>query len=421
MAVFALSLFSRTGVADTEAYHSKLRSYLYDGKIDAGAQAFEGMLAQEPNNRSIRACLGLLQYLQAVEGLGQDYYRYGFSDRGFRPFSPMGVTTAINLDPEEISYDDARQVFERLLKRLTRAEETLSKFSPTNFKLVLSVDKIHLDIDRNGSKDPEEQLIRVATRVMGMQNIALVDKPIEFAFDDADVYWLRGYMHVMSALTEMILAHDWRDWFERTGHLAFSKVKSPYPFLKRSDTPWSADGILDIIASIHSIHFEVREPLRMQRALEHIESVLQLSRETWKRIREETDNDREWLPGPTQNSIILGNQLGGQMGANWEKVLDRLEAIVQGKELLPFWRGVESISVAEALNNGATRNMINPKLGINFRKIFTHPQPFDAVIWLQGTGVAPFLEEGRIADPTAWTDLSNRFNNRLPFFSFWIN
>jgi hypothetical protein len=243
-----------------------------------------------------------------------------------------------------------------------------------------------------------------------------------FAFDDADVLWLRGYIHVMLGTLNIALAHDWKDAFERTSHLFFSKPKTKYEFLltEGEQRNWSINQIADLIALIHVINFDCIEPKRMHDALAHLEQVIALSRNTWKWIREETDNDREWLPGPTQNSIVLSGALGGPLGANWERVLDRTELVLQGKELIPFWRGFED-GKALLFSNNNNNTKFHPELGVNLRKVFTNPERFDLVLWMQGTGVSPFLEKGKTIDLQAWQDLSQSFGGRLPFFSFWIN
>ena len=108
------------------------------------------------------------------------------------------------------------------------------------------------------------------------------------------------------------------------------------------------------------------------------------------------------------------------MGDDWERVLNQVELVLQGKELLPFWRGVKN---RNSFNFFGRRNNVefNSQLGINLRKVFTNPQTFDLVLWIQGTGVAPFLESGKLIDFQAWSELSDAFQGNLPFFAFWIN
>jgi hypothetical protein len=45
------------------------------------------------------------------------------------------------------------------------------------------------------------------------------------------------------------------------------------------------------------------------------------------------------------------------------------------------------------------------------------------VLWIQGTGVIPFLEEGELTDTAAWERMAAAFEGALNFvgFAFWFN
>ena len=77
--------------------------------------------------------------------------------------------------------------------------------------------------------------------------------------------------------------------------------------------------IADFISFVHLINWKVVEPERSKAARTELLEMIRLSREDWKAIRAETDNDREWLPGPQQT------------GANLLTGLDVTEEQVQGK------------------------------------------------------------------------------------------
>lgn len=402
----------------------QLCEILYQGRFAQGEIELAAKLATNAKNEAIRASLGIVQFVKAVEELSQDYYRFGMEPQRGIAIGNMLIQRTGNPKPEPIGYEDARGILERFEQRLIKAEKTLSKFRFTGIKLPIDVTKISLDINHDSKTTGNVALASViAAGARGNPNNAtLVGNSVTFAFDDADVLWLRGYIHVMLGTVNIALAHDWRDAFERTAHLIFAKPKTAYPFLleEGEQKNWSINQIADLIAFIHVINFEVIEPKRMAEALAHFEQVVALSRTTWKWIRDETDNDREWLPGPTQNSVVLEGRVGGPLGENWEKVLDRTELVLQGKELIPFWRGYEGGNAWVIFNNSSDTKF-HPKLGINLRKVFTQPKRFDLVLWMQGTGVSPFLEEGKTIDLQAWQDLSGSFGGRLPFFSFWIN
>ncbi len=393
----------------------KLAEYLYMGDFKGGERYMESKLLENPKDETARASLGIVQFFDAVEGLAKDYYRYGLAPQRtvLLSMGGMQIPPTSNPSPQEIDYETARKIFESFQQRLRKAEETLSTFQPANVKLPLDVSRLYLDLDDDGTKEKNIPIWKVVSMGQNVQDSQMA-VPVIIAFDDADVYWLNGYIHVLLGTTDVLLAHDWRDAFERTAQFFFPKPKTPYPYLLEEGLDkqgWNLNEILDVIALIHLINFEVTEPQRMKSALAHYEKVLALSRITWKQIRLENDDDREWLPGPKQRSLVLSGQVGGDLGDRWERVLNRTEAVLQGKELLPFWRGVPQENTLR----------VHPELGINLRKVFTEPRRFDLVLWLQGTGPKPFLEKGKLTDLQAWRDLSQCFGGNLPFFSFWIN
>ena len=92
-----------------------------------------------------------------------------------------------------------------------------------------------------------------------------------------------------------------------------------------------------------------------------------------------------------------------------------MESILQGKTLVPFWRGIKG---GVGLGGRMPRN---PKLGINVRKIFMQPTRFDLALWLQGTALTPYLEEGEIADPEKWSKMMTSFRGNFFNYFFWFN
>ncbi len=140
----------------------------------------------------------------------------------------------------------------------------------------------------------------------------------------------------------------------------------------------------------------------MQAVLKHLEATIALSRETWKRILAEKDDDREWIPNPHQASSIPGGAVNGNMVEGWMTFLDEAAALLQGKKLVPFWRKRE-------------------KRGVNLRRVFTEPRTFDLVYWVQGTATLPYLEDGENTRPETWQRLQQLFNGRFIGFAFWFN
>jgi hypothetical protein len=136
--------------------------------------------------------------------------------------------------------------------------------------------------------------------------------------------------------------------------------------------------------------------------LAHLESMIALSRESWKYILAETDNDHEWIPNPRQQSVLPGGTVNGNMVEAWMTFLDETEALLKGKKLIPFWRGGE-------------------RRGVNLRRVFTEPRPFDLILWVQGTAAAPYLEQGPLTNPETWRRLQNVFRGEFIGFALWFN
>ena len=123
----------------------------------------------------------------------------------------------------------------------------------------------------------------------------------------------------------------------------------------------------------------------------------------------------EWLPGPHQTAVITELRVGQKLVTAWHEFLDEIEAILQGEKLVPFWRGIPGgVNVINEFPQ-------HPTLGINIRRMFTEPGRFDLVLWLQGTGLQPWLEEGDIVDPSDWTAMLRGFNNNFWPVFFWFN
>jgi hypothetical protein len=181
-------------------------------------------------------------------------------------------------------------------------------------------------------------------------------------------------------------------------------VDSPYDFLTGGKGVFRQGDFdfADVVAVIHLINLPVVEPQRMQAALTHLEQVIALSRESWRDILAETDDEREWIPNPKQTGILPGVQITQPMVEGWQEVLDEVEAILQGKKLIPFWRG-------------------DDQRGVNLRKVFTEPTTFDLVMWIQGTAAAPYLQEGPLSTPDTWQRFNQMFNGQFVGFAIWFN
>ena len=266
-------------------------------------------------------------------------------------------------------------------------------------KLPIELGLIRFDVDGDGKPDAK-LLDFAAPYVGGVQNLPKYAH-LMTSFDASDACWFRGYCHLLMAQAEIVLTYDGQEIFDSTAHIFFANPTTPYAFLAKSqgndfyNLSNRVDQV-DVIALIHLTRMPVKEKQRGAKALSHLEKVISLSRETWKLVLAETDNDHEWLPGPKQDGV-LGVKVSQEMIDSWHLFLDESEAILQGKHLIPCWRKADS-------------------RGVNLRKAFTDPGPFDLVLWIQGTAAAPYLEAVTMTSKDTWSDCC-----RCSGASFWAS
>lgn len=372
--------------------------------LDAAAEAIGGRALDPEDDQAIFA-LGLTQFLQSGERLARAAYTYGASVDGnplLRMLGLPGAPIPRAITPTELSYEQLREIIGAWRNDLARAEATLARVGEREVSLALPVGLINMDYSDDGARDPDETLWAIFNR-LGTRFRATEEGAREFviAFDRGDVEWLRGYCHVCMAVAELILAHDFRELFERCAHLAFARPKTPHAFLL-ARTPDDFEPFLDMIAAVHLVRFEVVEPEGVERARQHLLSATGRSRAMWRWYDAETDNDREWIPNPGQSAAIPRAEVSEQMREMWLLFLDEAEEVLEGERLVRFWRPTD------------TR-------GVNLKRVFSEPRGFDLVLWVQGTAAAPYLEHGQTTSPRLWDRMETAFGNRVFRHGFWFN
>lgn len=390
-----------------------VEKYLAEGKLEDGAKAMKEILKNNPNDQQARFSLATVQFLQSIEHLSQAHYKYGLFHEYVRAIPILRLPVPLNDKPEKIGYAQARATLQRFHGDLEQAEATLAEIDTTEVKMPLHFGRIRLDLDGDGKANEKEAFWSIFAMLnRGVKREA--GEGFVVALDGGDVHWLRGYCHLLMAICDVALAHDWQELFERCAHRVFPQVDTPHKFLLKE--PIDARGfdfrmIADAVAAIHLINFEVVEPKRMQSALTHLEATIQQSRAMWKRIQAETDNDHEWIPNVKQTGVIPNVSVRPEMIEGWHVFLNEIEALLKGKKLAPFWRGYQ-FRPEEAFKS---------KTGVNVRKIFTEPRRFDLVMWITGTGATPYLEKGELTRPDTWDRATRVFGGQFFGFAAWFN
>lgn len=292
-------------------------TFLHDGKLADGERASLLALDANPTDDETRFGLGVIQFVRAVENLGQALYEYGtVSEKANQPFLRLPVPK--NERPSAISYKALGRVLDAFASDLGRAEATLSEIKDDKVALRLRLAKITFNFA--GSDKDRTTLLDLLTKLNGGRfDFQKANPDFRVHFDRGDVAWLRAYCHLLSAIVEGYRALDEEAGFEKRVNEIFPKLAPP---AMKADPEW-LNGL------------KVVDAPRLRRMRLHMVAVCELNRETWKHIRNETDDDYEWLPHPKQTDQ-LGLPLTNERIDTWLEMMAQWEGLLKGDRLYPF-------------------------------------------------------------------------------------
>jgi hypothetical protein len=378
-----------------------LQGYLSEGQFDQGITAYKKITT--PTNAD-RFALGTLQFFKAIETLTQDLYRYGLNSKlGRRANLPfLRLPIPMNPNPEMATPAAIHGIFERFQHNLEAANSSLEGLDATQFHQPIDIAAIRLDINANGKLEEEEHFHQIYSFYNRRARSLFKDnKPLVIDFDLADAHWLRGYSHLLLALTDTIRAYRWESVYEQSAHVFFAITDSRVGTILKQQGPNTFGDWADMIAGLHAMSLPLAEPERLKSAHQHLLATVAASRQTWDIIEAESDNQNEWIPGPKQTGIA-GARIGQRMVSGWHQFLDEFEAILLGKKLIPHWR-------------------IRDGRGINLKKVFVEPTAFDPIYWAQGSAAIPYLEKGELTQGNTWRQILRTFEGNFIGFAIWVN
>lgn len=379
-----------------------VESYLVGGRLADGESALSAKLHEQPGDDQLRFSLGVVRFLRAIERLGQSLHRYGLqSDIGQKLGIPiLRLPVPANAAPEPITYEDSRRILQGWIDDLRRAEATLAGIRDEGVKLSIPFGLVRLDLDGDGEASDAERLLIVYSQLnRGVAGMLRQSPEFKVSLDAADAHWLRGYCHLLMGMSDFVLAYDQKDQFERTARLFYPKAETPYSFL---DTRGDEAEIVDLVVAIHMLRWPLREPSRLQDSLGHLRAMVAESRESWRRILDEWDDDREWIPSPRQTGVVPNVKITQDMVDQWQLFLDEVDGLLAGRKLLGHWR-------------------VSDGRGINLSRVLAEPTDFDLVLWIQGSAAAPYLEQGDVSGREVWDRLQRVFRGEFIGFAVWFN
>lgn len=383
----------------TTAQAKELAVYLTQGSIAEGLEAFES-----PDNDAERFSLAMLQVFAGVEKFSQDFNNLGLrpdSPLGSLPFIRLAVLSSTRRPTEPATPETTAGIFQALRQSFRDANHTLSKIDGDDFGVEVNLTQVHLDFDGSGTIEETESLMQSLGDLMGGLSGDPAAGDLVIRFDRSDAVWLLGYTHFLSGFMDILLAYDWRPVWDQCAHVLLLNPDPRPPFNEFAGRDASFPGWVDLMAALHDMRLELTDSKAWPRAREEFQGMISSSRICWEYVLAETDNQQEWLPSPSQtgpgDSVITQDQIDG-----WMLVLDELDAISRGEKLLPHWR-------------------VRPGMGINLDKLVDAPPELDMVLWIHGSAMIPFLEEGPVSDDATWQNLTAPFGPEFTRFALWSN
>lgn len=398
--------------ASAETVSEGVAPFLQRGQFAEAEKYLQQQLTAKPDDAEARFASGVVRVLAAIERLAQDQYRFGALSETFRNVPVFRLPIPSNPAPEPVTYPQVRQVLTDFQTRLNEAEAELAKVTG-DVKLQLDLTTIRLDL--TGSGEPQSSFLGLLA-IANRRGAAAPAQAMRVAFDNGDVLWLRGYCHFLMAFCDGFLAYDHQRMFDFTGQLIYPRHVPSEPVAAPLNTAQPAvfeREILDVIAAIHLMNFSLREPERMESARQHLLEMIRTSRESWALIQNETDDDAEWLPNPKQTGV-LRIPVTSELIDGWHGVLAEMEGLLEGRLLVPFWRDYQRFL-------GARTSVPTVGRGVNLKRFFSEPRPFDLILLIQGTGALPYVEEGPLSRPETWTNLQRVFGGQFFGFAVWFN
>ncbi|AZO11865.1 MULTISPECIES: hypothetical protein [unclassified Mesorhizobium] len=408
-----VALFFSLPISSVAAEMPGAAKTLFEAKtVSERNSALSALEAAAPGSPASAYAAGAGEFFTALEILASGLHRHGFESPQSFMLPLMRLPVPDNPNPQPLTYEQFRAILAAFRDRLEKSAATLGSVpGDADIGMVVDLTRVGIDLDEDGNIAPDESAAAIMAALSRGGTPDSAVPSLTFRFDRADGYWLQGYAEFLMAQADFWLAHDFRNAFDGSFHMLFPRARLP---LQDSLVP--LDGgmsgnifssewrFADFISLVHLVNWPVIEPERRQAARRHLLEMIRLSREDWKAIRAETDNDREWLPGPQQKGLnpLTGLEVGEEQLQAWLATLTLAEDLLEGRVLLPHFR-------------------IAGK-GINMKRFFDEPKPFDLVLSITGPAIAPYLESGKILTSDDFDQIQHEFGGAgFLTFALWFN
>lgn len=368
-----------------------------------------GLAALPAPTAAERYGLAAVTFLRGIEQTLQSRYRsFQIKDAGVQEMFPvMRLPVPPNPNAEPLRPEVLTGLFSRLLEDMAQTRAALDAAAPGPGDIVvIDLAALWFDIDGDGARGPGETLLDAFAAAAGGAAGPGASAPppgtkLTVHFDAADAQWLAAYTHLLSAVSEFVLAFDPA---EAIGEVMASAAALEE--LRGSSGPpvnygFDIEAIADQLAVVLNALQRKPGTPHIHAMRDHLLAMIARNRDFWRLVAQETDDTREWIPNDRQTAA-LGFELPPQTGEAWLRVLADAEAVLEGRLLVYHWR-------------------VSPAAGVNVAKLLDDPPEVDPVRWIQGAGLLPYMERGPLVTAESLARFSAMFRGDALLFMVLLN
>lgn len=371
-----LALIFATGSVAAQPNNLLAESSLTEAEAILGAQA-----DKSPDDQFT---YGAVLFLRGIEKTLQFRWQHNMAIKDIE-IPVLRLPVPPNPDAQPFSPELITVLFAQLRDDMVLSQAALDAVSG-DVSVKIDLMTLWFDVNMNGVQDSGEGLIEFGINSMmsarqAQEMLAQTNPALTVQFDTADVAWLNAYTHLISGLSELVIAFDPTE--------AITKVLSSNQAMMDLRGNTSGRNIIDALigggaggfggwidqfAMVYGALNQQPTAENTRAAHRHFMAMIEQNKVFWAAVAAETDNTLEWIPNASQTAA-LGFTLPEGAAESWQAILGDAEQMLKGELLVSYWR-------------------ITPAGGVNVQKLFENPPVVDIVDWFQGAGLLLYLERG---------------------------
>ncbi len=324
--------------------------------------------------------LGAVGFLRGIENSLQLRWQHNMAIKDF-DLPVLRLPVPPNPEAQPFSPELITLLFQNLRADMATSQAALAAVQG-EVSLKIDLTTLWFDINMNNVRDDGEGVMEFAINTMMAPRQARempVNLSLSVRFDTADVAWLTAYTHLLSGLSELVIAFDPTEAIATvlSSNQAMMDLRGNTPPENMFDARFG--GWVDQFAMVYGALNQQPIAENTRAAHRHFLAMIEQNKVFWAGVEAETDNNLEWIPNASQTAA-LGFALPEGAAETWQAILGDAEKLLKGELLVSYWR-------------------LAPAGGVNLQKLFENPPVVDIVDWVQGAGLLPYLERGPTVSP----------------------